>query len=284
MEMLMGRPKKYASAAEKMSAYRQRKTKEIDEMRAKAEAIAQPPKIVEKVVERLVTVPVKRTSRKSPKSPHPKIGSTDRQRVINERFTGQYGGEDAAIRFRVNTKKAATATLEIKNLLESLPYEKRLMMTADIERLEQAAEVLNIYSDTFAVTQREAASAQKTRANKQQREEEARIAATVLELFGAPPDPQVIISMASDLVSFATEIESWASKHRGADKALIDFDEFEIKRALRNSNVTILAQAVAKARIQVPSRGQRHESKDGRWWHGGWEDFIAWRADPKSAS
>ena len=63
-------------------------------MRAKAEAIAQPPKIVEKVVERLVTVPVKRASLKSPKSQHPKIGATDRQRVINERFVGQYVGED----------------------------------------------------------------------------------------------------------------------------------------------------------------------------------------------
>ena len=279
----MGRPKKYASAAEKMSAYRQRKTKALDEMRAKAEAIAQPPKIVEKVVERLVTIPVKSPSRQSPKLQHPKIGPTDRQRVMNERLAGQYGGEDAAKQFRVNTKKAATATLEVKNLLDSLPYEIRLAMTADIERLKQAAEILNIYTDIFAVTQLEAASARKTRDNKQQREEDARIAAAVLELFGEAPDPQAIISLASDLINFAADIESWASKHRRADKALIDFDEFEIKRALRNSNVTILAKAVAKARIRVPLRGQRHDSKEGRWWHGGWEDFVAWRTEPKPA-
>lgn len=273
----MARPRKYASAAEKMQAYRQRKAIEIDELRTRAEAVASPPQIIEKVVERIVTVPAKRSSQKARPSSHPNISPTDRQRVMAERFTGQYGDDEAAKRFRVNAKKAATTTLEIKRLLDALSFEKRQAMAADIDLLEQAARVLNLYSDTFAIAQRDAARAKKNRENKQQQAQETRITATVQELFGSPPELQVVTAMATDLISFTTEIKPWAHQYRDANHALMDIDEHEIKQALHNGNVTLLAKAVAKARLQVPLRGVRHDSTDGRWWHGGWEDFMAWR-------
>ena len=274
----MGQPKKYASAAEKMQAYRQRKALVLAELQRKAEAVAQPPNVVEKLVEKIVTVPAKRSAQKLTKSSHPAIWPTDRQRIMTEQFAHYHGGEDAAKRMGRNTKMAATAALEIKKLLDSLPYEKRLGMAADIESLEQAASVLNSYTDAFGVAQREAAVAREVRDHKHQREQEARVAATVLQLFGESPEPLVITSMATDLVAFTTEIKSWARQQHGVDKALVDIDEFEIKQALGNRNVTILAKAVAKARLQLPLRGERHESKDGLWWHGGWEDFMAWRS------
>lgn len=275
----MARPRKYSSAAEKMRDYRLRKAMEIDELRTRAEAVARSPQIIEKVVERIVTVPAKRSSQKAQQSSHPKISPSDRQRVMAERFTGQYGDDEAAKRFRVNAKKAATTTLEIKSLLDALSYEKRQAMAADIDLLEQAVQLLNIYTDTFAIAQRDAASAKKNRENKQQQAQEARISATVQELFGSSPDPQVVAAMANDLITFTTEIKPWARQYRDADQALMDIDEHEIKQALRNSNVTILAKAVAKARLQAPLRGVRHDSADGRWWHGGWEDFMAWRTN-----
>jgi len=278
----MGQPRKYASAAEKMQAYRQRKTLALAELRTKADANTQSPRIVEKLVEKIVTVPAKRSAQKPTKSPHPAIWPTDRQRIMTEQFAHYHGGEDAAKRMGGNTKKAATAALEIKKLLDSLPYEKRLGMAADIESLEQAVSVLNSYTDAFGVAQREAAFAREVRDNKHQREQEARIAATVRQLFGESPEPMAITSMATDLVAFVTEIKSWARQQHGVDKALMDIDEFEIKQALRNRNVTILAKAVAKARLQLPLRGERHETKDGLWWHGGWEDFMAWRAEGKT--
>ena len=273
----MGQPTKYASAAEKMQAYRQRKALALDELRKKAETVAKPSSITEKVVEKIFPVPAKRSSQKANKSQHPEIWPTDRQRIMIERFVDHHGGEDAAKRIVGNTKRAATAALEIKKLLDSLPYEKRLGMASDIERLEQAASVLNSYTDAFGIAQREAVFAREVRDNKHHREQEARVAATVLQLFGESPEPLVITSMATDLVAFTTDIKSWTRQHHGVDKSLIDIDEFEIKQALRNGNVTILAKAVAKARLQLPLRGERHETKDGLWWHGGWEDFVAWR-------
>jgi len=278
----MGQPRKYASAAEKMQAYRQRKALALAELQRKAETVAQPPRIVEKVVEKIVTGPAKRSSQKLTKSPHPVIWPTDRQRIMTERFADPHVGEDAAKRMGGNTKKAATAALEIKKLLDSLPYEKRLGMAADIESLEQAVSVLNSYTDAFGVAQREAAFAREVRDHKHQREQEARVAATVRQLFGESPDPLVITSMATDLVAFTTEIKSWARQQHGVDKALMDIDEFEIKQALGKGHVTILAKAVANARLQLPLHGERHETKEGLWWHGGWEDFIAWRAEGKA--
>lgn len=273
----MGQPRKYASAAEKMQAYRQRKALALDELRKKAEAVAQPLRIVEKVVKKSITVPAKGAKKNIAESQQPDVRAVDRQRFMIERFADPHGGEEAAKRFRANAKKAATTALEIKGLLDSLPYEKRLAVATDIERLEQAVSVLNSYTDTFAVAQQEASNAGKIRKDKYQREQEARIAAIVCQLFGESPDPHVITSMASALVAFATDIKTWARQHHAVDKALFDIDEFEIKQALRNGNVTLLAKAVAKARLQVPLHGERHESNDGRWWHGGWEDFIAWR-------
>jgi hypothetical protein len=278
----MGQPRKYTSAAEKMQAYRQRKALALAELRTKAEALAQSPKVLEKVVEKIVTGPAKRSSQKPTKSSHPAIWPTDRQRIMTEQFAHYHGGEDAAKRMGGNTKRAATAVLEIKKLLDSLPYEKRLGMAADMERLEQTVSVLNSYTDAFGVAQREAAFAREVRDHKHQREQAARVAATVLQLFGEAPDPRVITSMATDLVAFVTEIKSWARQQHGVDKALMDIDEFEIKQALHNRNVTILGKAVAKARLQLPLRGERHETKEGLWWHGGWEDFIAWRAEGNS--
>ena len=108
----MGQPRKYPSAAEKMQAYRQRKALALAELRTKAEAVAQPPRIVEKVVEKIVTVPAKKSAQKASKSPHPAIWPTDRQRIMTERFAHYHGGEDAAKRMGRNTKMAATAVLD----------------------------------------------------------------------------------------------------------------------------------------------------------------------------
>ncbi|TRZ68258.1 MAG: hypothetical protein D4S02_03975 [Rhodocyclaceae bacterium] len=282
---MMGRQRQYESDAEKMKAYRGRKSAALAETLVKASV----PQVVEKIVEvhrvaeKVVNVPAE-TRSKTSKPRHPKVTSSQRERVMVRRFGDKAEGAVLAKRLMVNAKKAVSAIVQIREVLHILPFEMREEMTADIDILEQASELLGSYVKALAGAGREADSSRQKRDIRLAREAEERLQATKEALFGDSPEPQAVVTMANDLLIFQKEIKAWASVHRDTTNALFDLGyEFELKQAVHSGHVMKLIDLIAKVRLHLLTRGSRHEGQGGPWWHGGWEDFIAWRGDLKPA-
>jgi hypothetical protein len=277
----MGRIKTYASAAEKMRAYRARQAQALAALRARAEVPPPPPVIVEKVVEKFVTVPTARKTRE-PTPDHPTVNPEERRRLLQAYFAELHsGGEDAAKRLRVNGRKAATTARELHALLARLPFAAQQALAADQDFLAQAITRFEHISAALEGAQRGAARAAIDRQNKLQEDHEARLKTAALELFGEPPDPATVTALITDLLAFVKSLKVWARAHHGVDNALMDLDDFSLKQAQVKGNVTLMARAVAEARLSVPARGRRLESQDTQgasWWHAGWDDFMDWRA------
>lgn len=273
----MGRLRKYSSAAEKMQAYRQRKAHELAELRMKADNSVRSREIVEVAVEKLLTPQTTAITRVG-KFQDRLVFSDDRQRVMTEKLVGRTSGIKESKRLQVNAKKAASCAEEMANILKALPIEQRELMAADVDLLEKAEAVFNSYSQVLTVVAQEAELAEELRLAKLSREHEGRIAATKHKLFGESLVSEVVNSLASDLLRFASEIEPWVKQRYDVDKGFLDVNKYELRQTLLNGNVTKTALFVSEACLQLPQQGNVHQSNDVRCWFGGWEDFIKWRA------
>jgi hypothetical protein len=263
-----------------MRAYRARQALALAALRARAEAPPPPPVIVEKVVEKIVTVSTPRKSREHPPD-HPAVNPEERRRLLQAYFSELHsGGEDAAKRLRVNGRKAATTARDLQALLARLPFAAQQALAADQDFLAQAITRFEHISAALEGAQRGAARAATDRQNKLQKDHEARVKTVGVDLFGEPPDPAAVTALVTDLLAFVKKLKAWARAHHGLENALIDLDEFSLKQAQTKGNVTLMARAAAEARLSVPARGRRLESQDSQgapWWHAGWDDFLAWR-------
>lgn len=190
-----------------------------------------------------------------------------------------YGGKDAK-KYRGNLKRAATAARDTATLFDGYPYPERTELAEDIELLRKAAKLLDELADDFEVAQRKADKIQKDAILAREKKDEAERQAAIMELFGATPDPETVYAMALDLAYFDGRGSDEFARTKGCERGLLagNFDISGLSYAARNKDLKGTLKRLADNRIASQWPGRLHVTSSGeRWWHAGWDDFLAWR-------
>ncbi|TAA73708.1 MAG: hypothetical protein CDV28_1684 [Candidatus Electronema aureum] len=274
-----GRPKQYASDADRARAWRQRQ----------AELIAQAqqpvaPVVIEKIVEKVVEIPVdRRIQENSPKPGRSKAaGSTpDATRlasVLKPKF-GAYGGEERAKRLRVNAARAASTAREILGMFgagEAIPEAEKAF-------LQQAAQFFEGLNGLFETSQHSARQA-KTRADaERQAKHNAKLAEVVRLTFGETLDQEQVRATAEALQAFASsETGAAEARRRRVDRSYFFINrEYELKAALKAGDPQQIAREVAEIRLDAGERGRFWNDREERCYSAGWADFLEFRSNEK---
>lgn len=199
-----------------------------------------------------------------------------------------YGGTNAK-RFRTNLKRAATAASETANLFAGFEGEGRRLVDNDIETLRKAASLLSQLADDFEVAQRKADRAKATSDAQIKAKHQAQIAQVIKELFGdmpinkaiPMPSDNPVIAMAKDLAYFDRAGVDELAKSKGCDRGLLSnsYDTSHLNWCAERGQVQEAARIIAENRLSscYPGRAYVDELRGTRWYHAGWDDFIAWR-------
>lgn len=274
-----GRPRTYASAADRAKAWRQRQRDLI----AKAQQSAEPiiiEKVVEKIVEIPVTVPqpMPRPSRatKSAKTPR-----ADKLAPLLKTKLNGYGGEERAKALRINAARAATTARDILRLFEdweNVPETERAF-------LRQAAQFFSELNTVFEAKQHTAKAAKAKADAEFARKREAELAETIRLTFGDTLDPAQVIATAQALERFVSEpVRTANAKRRGVDHYYFFIARtYEFRQALKTENIPRLAREIAEIRMETGERGRlwRDTMREENCYSAGWADFVAFRTHEK---
>lgn len=101
-----------------------------------------------------------------------------------------------------------------------------------------------------------------------------------VELFGASPEPESIMSMAADFIDFCNSADDYLkAKHGVAFGVLPVFcSTFKLEGAVGDGNLTSIARCLTLLRMEMKDTGQAWTAQSGE--HGyiaGWADFIEYR-------
>lgn len=98
--------------------------------------------------------------------------------------------------------------------------------------------------------------------------------------IGAAPDPETVFALALDLVYFDTRGSDEFAKTKGCERGLLagSYDISGLSYAARKKDLKGTLKRLADNRIASQWPGRLHVTGSGeRWWHAGWDDFLAWR-------
>lgn len=299
---MVGRKKIYASAAERMAAYRARKASkqqaEIDTLRAQVAAVPAAPAVdvaallteiaILKRTNSTLELDLRDATRTKPGKLPKQAAVKHRQAALNAAFVGTYfTSPDDAKRFRTNTTRAATAAAEAVSLLERTEYDLRQHLAGDIELLKIAAGMLNSYASSFEAAQKEAEHTKARREREMMQKRKQRNAEVAQNLFGNPIDADSVQSMAADLLEFFASGNAWVLEKRrkwGVVSVLVSFgnsnvSDYEIKNAARTGDIKKLALAIAEIIDATAKQGSEFRYHDDLCWSAGLDDFEAWRIE-----
>lgn len=203
-----------------------------------------------------------------------------------------YGGANAK-RYRGNLKRASTAARETADLFSRMDnFEDRQLLAKDIATLRDAAQLLAALADDFEVAQRKADKIKTDRERQRAAEYEARIKTVEQELFGhlkaaiaaktltASEAADQILAMARDLVEFDKIGAEQYGHGKGCSRGLVGNAHriYDLEYAVKQGDTTKAARILAENRDAMYAKGRASTDRhDTRWYHAGWEDFIAWR-------
>lgn len=146
--------------------------------------------------------------------------------------------------------------------------------------LRNAAKLLDDLADDFEVAQRKADKAQKDEQVAREKKAEAERQAAIVELFGVNPDPEIVYSLAVDLVYFDGRGADEFAKTKGCARGLLSgsYDISGLSYAYRNKDLKTTLRLLADNRQGSRWPGNRHQTRENEpWWHAGWNDFLEWR-------
>src|SRR5574343_1382361 len=173
-----GRPQQYANDAERARAWRSRQAELV--------ALAQAgPQVVEKIVEKVVEIPVDRETPPAAGKPGRRLPDARRLAPLLGQKLASAGNAERAKRLRSNTAKAAGTVRDILGLFashEDLP-------AAEKQFLEQAAPFFDELNRALEQSQRQASQASAGERQQRATDEARRQAAAVAATFGDHPDP-----------------------------------------------------------------------------------------------
>ena len=264
-----GRPGTYANAAERARAWRQRQKDLIAQARQPA-----PPVVVEKVIEKMVEVPVDRSKpARAGKRMAPQAYKLFP--ALQDSF-GAYGGEERAKRLRVNAAKAATMAREILGMLNHKPN----VPETEKSFLQDAAQFFETMNGLFQAAQGEAKHAKAKADADRKTKREARIAEAIRLTFGETLDLAEVRATAEALQAYASrEAGEAEAKRQGVDRAYFFINrEYELRAALKSNDARQIAREVADIRLEVGARGRAWNDRDETCYSAGWADFIKFRS------
>lgn len=203
----------------------------------------------------------------------------------------QYYGGAAAKRFRTNLKRASTAACETADLFARFEGDDRQLVAEDIETLRKASRLLHQLAEDFEVAQRKADRIRADKEAEAEAKQRAAVKAAMIELFGTdkpsqtqPADPSVehfVLSMARDLAYFDNAGVVEYAKSKGCDRGLFSntYGISQLPWMVNRGQIDECARLIAENQVSAPARGHAgtRDSHGERWYHAGWEDFLAWR-------
>ena len=191
------------------------------------------------------------------------------------RFTG-YQGEDNAKRFRTNAAKAATAAREILSLAQrggTLPQ-------VEEDFLRQAAQFFDHLNGIFHNVQAGAKRAAAKADAEHKAKHEAAIKEMVLKTFGPSPTLAEVLAIGESLLAFDKEANAWLVKKYGVIKGYVYIPrDYELKNAIKQSDLSRMAREIAETRLEIGERGRRWVDGEQTGWAAGWQDFEEYRTN-----
>ena len=308
----MGRKKIYASNAERMAAYRARKTEsqaaEIEALRAQVASAAVHPPLIEidalqdeirDLTQRLqaadrakqaLEFELRDALRTKPGKLPKQAAGKHRQAALSASFVGSFhASPDEAKRFRANTTRAATAAAEVARLLENADFQLRQYLDGDIQLLKIAVGILSSYASSFEGAQRDAEHTRQKRERERMEQHNHRVALLAKQLFGDPINVNAVQVMAADLLEFIGHGEAWLVGKKsalGVTGALISLgsssnEDFRIREAMttHSGEPNKLALVVAEILGSTKKAGRTFEYHGDLLWSAGLDDFDAWRVE-----
>lgn len=198
-----------------------------------------------------------------------------------------YGGANAK-RYRTNLKRAATAARDTAELFARFEGEGRRIVMDDIETLRKAALLLTTLADEFEVAQRKADRIKAEAEDQAKAKHEAEIDNALIELFGSVPKDNAnclqgehpVLVMGKDLAYFDRAGVDEFAKSKGCERGLLSnsCDIGNLHWHAERGHVKEVARIIAENRISSRWPGRAYtDAHNTRYYHAGWDDFIAWR-------
>lgn len=265
-----GRPKQYANDAERARAWRSRQAELV--------ALAQAgPQVVEKIVEKVVEIPVDRQTPPAAGKPGRRLPDARRLAPLLGQKLASAGNAERAKRLRSNTAKAAGTVRDILGLFashEDLP-------AAEKQFLEQAAPFFDELNRALEQIQRQASEASAGERQQRATDEARRQAAAVTATFGDHPDPAAVLALAADIQQLASpEARAELARRQGADLAYFFISrKTEFNQALQRRDIPRLIEEIADIRREVGEHGRCWIEQGKTCYSASWADLMEFRAN-----
>jgi len=188
-----------------------------------------------------------------------------------------YGGKYVK-QLRAEARRCASSTDKFATLLAELEAQPGLW-DAEIQALKEAKQVLTSLGNQFEVAQRECDKIL-TRATAERDTKRANdTAEAISRIFGQGGTDESVASLCTDALEFLAAVDQWAQDKKGC-RGFFSFNrDHELKSALqggRYDRAKIIVAETYLDDLQWP--GRRSDYQGESWWHAGWVDFEAWRA------
>lgn len=265
-----GRPATYASPAERARAWRQRQKELIAQAQQAAE-----PVVIEKVVEKVIEVPVPSDFGERVGGGKTKVQASKLFAVLQDNF-GAYGGEESAKRLGANAAKAAGTAREILRMLDrkaSIPNAEQSFLREIVEFFESMHGLLRTAQGKAKLANAHAEVNSKVR-------QEIEIAEAVRRTFGDTIDPETVRAMAEALLAYSDpEAINAETKRLGVDRVCFFISrKYELKAALKRNDIPEVVRHVAEIRLAVGEQGRLSNHRGKTDYDVGWADFVRFRA------
>jgi hypothetical protein len=207
-----------------------------------------------------------------------------RTEIFAEYFSGAWRSADEAKRMRTRSRAAASACKEVLAITKSFSAADQALVADDLTALNRAFEILDQMGSVFEVAQRRSKAAEAKREADRKTDEESRITALVVEMFGESLDANRVASFAYDLSEFERQIDDFVLANRRAPRGLIDINGNsgairDLAGQSKTKDTKDLARLVAKAWSGISNKGHPYSGSDKTiTWFAGKDDFLLWRS------